>query len=328
MRKQRQVAFAGATIAAILLAGGCGTDGNSADGGDKVQPAADSEQAGSDYGSGGYGSAGGNADDAKKPAGKPGAAAKELAVREAPELGPIVTDSKGVTLYRFDEDSAGPSKSACVGGCAKTWPPVPADDATATAGIKAALLGAVARKDGTRQLTLGGWPVYRYSLDTKVGDTKGHGIGGTWNALAPDGKKAGQAAAEAPEQQPEKPADELSTTDDAKLGKILVDGKARTLYRFNKDSAWPMKFGCVGACLDTWKPAKPVLDKTKVSGVADKLITTLKRPDGTQQLAIDCWPVYWFTGDEKPGDTNGQGKQGLWFAVSPDGKKVGAGATG
>ncbi|MFH8979512.1 hypothetical protein [Streptomyces varsoviensis] len=110
------------------------------------------------------------------------------------------------------------------------------------------------------------------------------------------------------------------------LGKVLTDGKGRTLYRFDKDSAWPMRFGCTGACLDTWKPAKPA-DKSKLdAAVPAKLISTVTRPDGAEQLAVDCWPVYWFTGDKKAGDANGQGKMGLWFAVSGAGKKVTASA--
>ncbi|MFD0385119.1 hypothetical protein ACFQ2B_31405 [Streptomyces stramineus] len=102
---------------------------------------------------------------------------------------------------------------------------------------------------------------------------------------------------------------------------MLVDGQGRTLYRFDKDSAWPMKFACNDACLDTWKPARPV-EKSAVQGVPEKLITTVTRPDGTKQLAVDCWPVYWFTGDKKAGDIEGQGKQGVWFAVDDQGKKV------
>ena len=48
------------------------------------------------------------------------------------------------------------------------------------------------------------------------------------------------------------------------------------------------------------------------------------RPDGLKQQTIDCWPIYTFAGDTKPGDTNGQGVGGTWYVVSPDGKPVGA----
>ncbi len=56
-----------------------------------------------------------------------------------PELGDVLTDGSGLTLYRFDKDTANPPKSNCADDCATTWPPVPAEDATAGAGIDKAL---------------------------------------------------------------------------------------------------------------------------------------------------------------------------------------------
>ena len=220
-----------------------------------------------------------------------------------------------MTLYRFDEDTPKPAKSNCNDACATKWPPVPADDALAGAGIDSSKLGKVKRDDGTEQLTLEGWPVYRYAGDTKAGDTKGQGVGGTWNALAPDGKPAGKKAGGG--------ALELMVSNNADLGKIMVDGKGMTVYRFDKDSAWPMKTACVdAACLDKWKPVKAI-DTTKVSGVDASKVTSFKRPDGSKQAAFDCWLLYTFAGDKQPGDTNGQGVKGTWFAVTDKGKKAG-----
>ncbi|MEJ8641361.1 hypothetical protein WKI68_07500 [Streptomyces sp. MS1.HAVA.3] len=73
-----------------------------------------------------------------------------------------------------------------------------ADDVSAGEGIDATLLGAVERADGTRQLTVAGWPVYRYAKDTKAGDTLGEGVGGTWHVLGPDGKPAARAGSRRP----------------------------------------------------------------------------------------------------------------------------------
>lgn len=348
--KRRGAAAAGSVMAVLVLAAGCGSGGTaSGRSGNAVQPVGDSKAIGNGYGSG-YGSGGSGADPAAGAAGsgyggvEPSTSVRagQLAVRDIANVGSVVTDSAGLTLYRFDKDTAKPPTSNCFGDCATAWPPVPAADASAAQGIDASQLGEVTRADGSKQLTLGGWPVYRYAKDTQAGEAKGEGVGGTWHALAADGKKAvDQKGA----QKPETPATgamgsgmgsgmgngmgdmnaragtELSVATDAKLGKILVDGQGRTLYRFNKDSAWPMKFGCLDACLDTWKPAAPV-DKTKVSGIAAGLVGSVKRPDGSQQLTIDCWPVYLFTGDTQPGQTNGHNKQGLWFAVDDAGKKV------
>ncbi|GES29724.1 SCO0930 family lipoprotein [Streptomyces angustmyceticus] len=315
MSTRRRAGLAAMAVATLALTAACGSSDNQSAGtptADNVQPAgqgtSDYGSSGSASGTDGYGGQAGGDNGGKAPQAAPSAGT--LALHQDSELGPVVTDSKGMTLYRFDKDTADPSKSNCSGSCATTWPVVPADGASAPAGIDKSKLGSVTRADGTKQLTIGGWPAYRYVKDTKPGDTKGQGVGGTWNALAADGKKAGA----------EKPGD-VSVFNHPQLGSILVDGEGRTLYRFNKDSAWPMKFGCNDACLDTWKPAKPA-DRSKLNGIAPKLISTVTRPDGTRQLAVDCWPVYWFTGDKQPGDINGQGKMGLWFAVSKEGKKI------
>ncbi|MEU9032431.1 SCO0930 family lipoprotein [Streptomyces sp. NPDC048383] len=360
MISKRRAIAVGSVAAVLMFAAGCGGGTNATGNVNSVQPVGDGKAIGKDsgYGSGGYGSdaAAGSGSGSGSAAGgsaaeKAGAAGK-LAVRAIASVGSVVTDSAGATLYRFDKDTPKPPKSSCDGDCATVWPPVPADDATAAEGIEAGLLGEVTRTDGSRQLTLAGWPVYRYAKDTKPGEAKGEGVGGTWHALAPDGKKAidakgdakGGAAGEGADDaagnaeggttgeaaKPEaggaeeaKPAAaaELAVASNEKLGRILVDGKGNTLYRFDKDSAWPMKLGCLGACLDTWKPA-PVVDKTKVSGIPQEWIGSVKRPDGSMQLTIDCWPVYTFTGDTAPGQTNGHGKQNLWFAVNDAGKKV------
>ncbi|MFB7615553.1 hypothetical protein [Kitasatospora sp. NPDC056181] len=108
-----------------------------------------------------------------------------------PKLGTIVTDGAGFTLYRFDKDTAMPPMSNCNGNCASTWPPAPANGAATVKGIDSKLVGTVTRADGSKQLTLNGWPAYRYASDTKPGDTKGQGVGGIWFALTPTGGKAG-----------------------------------------------------------------------------------------------------------------------------------------
>jgi predicted lipoprotein with Yx(FWY)xxD motif len=241
------------------------------------------------------------------------AAAGELSVSANTELGNVLTDSGGLTLYRFDQDTAEPPKSNCDGDCAKAWPPVPADDATAGAGIDRALLGEVTRADGTKQLTIGGWPAYRYAKDTKAGDVAGQGVGGKWYALAPDGKKAKLS---------DLPG--LSTREDPNLGEIVVDKNGMTVYRFVKDEAWPKPVSnCTGACLEKWPAVAPVATND-TKDVQKKGLMSFTRSDGVKQMTVNCSPIYTFAGDKEPGDTNGQGVGGTWYAVAPDGKLVGA----
>ncbi|MFF3323948.1 SCO0930 family lipoprotein [Streptomyces sp. NPDC002889] len=321
MNTWRNASLAVTAAAVLALTTACGQEKGTETPNGQAVGAANPADAG--YGSDGYGSAGagaGAAAAAAKPAG-------QLAVWESKDLGKVVTDSAGFTLYRFDKDTAKPPKSNCEGDCAKAWPVVAAGGASAAPGTDADLIGEVTRADGSKQLTIDGWPMYRYAKDTKPGDVKGQGVGGTWYAASPDGKKAapGAGGGEGAEGEGGEPADlaGLSVKKDPKLGEIVVDKNGMTVYRFTKDSAWPMKTACTGACLDKWPVVEPV-DKNDTEGILKKGFVTFDRPDGIKQQTIDCWPIYTFAGDKKPGDTNGQGVGGTWFAVSPEGKPVGA----
>ncbi|MFE2147272.1 hypothetical protein ACFXA3_37030, partial [Streptomyces sp. NPDC059456] len=187
---KRGTTLAAVAVVVALTATACGGDDTKAADAKPAGAAAAAPAAAGDYGSdyGAGSAAGGDA------AGASGKGAGQLAIAQNEQLGSVLADSAGFTLYRFDKDTAKPPKSNCEGDCAKTWPVVPAGDATAAAGMDPSALGEVVRSDGSKQLTVGGWPVYRYSKDTKAGETKGQGVGGTWFALAPDGKKAAKGA--------------------------------------------------------------------------------------------------------------------------------------
>ncbi|MFE5812263.1 SCO0930 family lipoprotein [Streptomyces sp. NPDC056479] len=318
----RSASLVVSAVAVAALTTACGSE---------TAPPASSQNVGATAATGGYGSGTGlgSGYDAgaagQESAATQAASAGELTVATNAELGELLTDSDGMTLYRFDKDVAEPPKSNCDGDCATKWPPVPADDATAGVGIDKNKLGSVTRTDGTKQLTIDGWPAYRYAKDTKAGDVNGQGVGGTWYALAPTGKKAqGEGGAEAAD------LPGLSTRQDAKLGEIVIDKNGHTVYRFMKDSPWPMKTACTGECLEKWPVIEPVdAEDTegidlKGSGPRGQGYVVFDRPDGIKQQTIDCVPIYTFAGDKKPGDTNGQGVGGTWFAIRPDGKPVGA----
>ncbi|MFE9323974.1 hypothetical protein ACIHDR_41955 [Nocardia sp. NPDC052278] len=128
--------------------------------------------------------------DGTAPAGT--AKAVQLRVTSNPAVGQYVSDGSGRSLYRFDKDTATPSVSNCSGQCAVTWPPltVTRDQVLYAAGVDPQLVGFIERADGTCQITVGGWPVYYFSKDSKPGDLLGQGVGGTWFAVAPNGGKA------------------------------------------------------------------------------------------------------------------------------------------
>ncbi|MDO3700413.1 hypothetical protein Q3W71_01820 [Micromonospora sp. C28SCA-DRY-2] len=109
--------------------------------------------------------------------------------KKVARMGSVVTDQDGWILYRFDKDTNDPAASNCVDKCAEVWPPALTDGNPQLNGVSDDKVGTVTRQDGTRQITLDGWPLYRYIGDKKPGQWKGQGVGGTWFVVAPDGKK-------------------------------------------------------------------------------------------------------------------------------------------
>lgn len=267
-------------------------------------------------------------DPSSEPA-EPKAKPTTLEVASVTKLGKVVTDGEGKTLYRFDNDTARPPASTCQDACAKAWPPVWADaESPEVKGVEKSLIGKVKRPDGKWQVTLGGWPLYRFAKDKSPGDVKGQGVGGSWYAAAPTGKKAG-ALKEAKKQEPAandkwKGWTVVKAKKDAKLGLILTDGQGRTLYRFDKDKPKSPDSACNGACKKAWPPA--VFNgwkHLKLEGVDKKLVNFIERKDdGKCQLTVNGWPMYYFAKDQEAGDTNGQGVGGIWWVSTPEGKKA------
>ena len=110
---------------------------------------------------------------------------------ENTDLGNVLTDAQGRTLYLFGADMG--TTSVCSGACAQNWPPLLASGtATVGNGAKASLLGASTRSDGKQQVTYNGHPLYLFAGDHKAGDTNGQGVnafGGSWHALTATGNE-------------------------------------------------------------------------------------------------------------------------------------------
>lgn len=112
------------------------------------------------------------------------------------DLGTILVDSNGRTLYLFEKDSG--TTSACSGACASDWPPLRANGKpTVGSGVDAALVGTTTRSDGKPQVTYNGHPLYLYFADQAAGDTNGQGstaFGGGWYALTQAGDQVSDQA--------------------------------------------------------------------------------------------------------------------------------------
>ena len=110
-------------------------------------------------------------------------ASSTVLVREDAQLGKFLTDSKGLTLYIFKKDMS--SESTCYDACAQAWPAfIASGDLTLPAGVTGKL-DVTTRKDGTKQVTYNGAPLYYFAQDKSPGDTKGQGLGNVWFVAAP-----------------------------------------------------------------------------------------------------------------------------------------------
>lgn len=125
--------------------------------------------------------------------GSSGSAAGGVVAKDHPELGKVLTDSKGMTLYFTDQEADGTIR--CVEGCLSIWSPVMMD--SAPSGV-ADGLGVTDRESSGKQLTFEGKPLYTFRLDPGAGEVTGHnveddfsGIHFVWRAAIVGGQPAG-----------------------------------------------------------------------------------------------------------------------------------------
>jgi predicted lipoprotein with Yx(FWY)xxD motif len=113
------------------------------------------------------------------------------------------------------------------------------------------------------------------------------------------------------------------------LGKIIVDGRGRTLYLFEKDTRGHS--ACSGSCAMYWPPlitrGKPIAGR----GLKKSLLGTIRRANGARQVTYAGHPLYRYVLDTRAGQTNGEGLDdfgGGWDALSAAGKKIEGGSDG
>ncbi|HWO82900.1 MAG TPA: hypothetical protein VNM38_03820 [Solirubrobacterales bacterium] len=181
----KRTIYALCLIGAIAAVAGCGGGDSTSSGsvyggsgGGGKKPAAETSEAGA---KGGYGETG------ETSSGGDGI----VSAAKVGDLGTILVDSEGRTLYDFHKDKG--SASACYGACAAAWPPLLTEgDPQAQGPADRSMLDTTRRKDGTDQVTYNGWPLYTYAGDRKPGEANGNDIdefGAEWYALQPNGQE-------------------------------------------------------------------------------------------------------------------------------------------
>ncbi len=96
---------------------------------------------------------------------------------------------------------------------------------------------------------------------------------------------------------------------------ILTDPSGMTLYTFANDQ--PGTSTCNGGCASTWPPFQPPAGDLTLPDGATGTLDQIMRADGTMQVTYNGMPLYYYAGDMNPGDTNGEGIGGVWYAAQP-----------
>lgn len=155
----------------VLALAGCSDDNGNGDGGSTAAPSAPAP----------------SPSPSEAPSETAPAAAAELGVATS-DLGEIVVDGQGMTVYMFTNDTQGSGSSVCTDQCAAAWPAVHAAAATPSVEGVTGEVGTITGVDGELQVTLNGWPLYTYAQDQAPGDVTGQGVGSVWYVISPAGE--------------------------------------------------------------------------------------------------------------------------------------------
>ncbi len=106
---------------------------------------------------------------------------------------------------------------------------------------------------------------------------------------------------------------------------VLTNTQGMTLYYFTADSA--TQSACSGSCAQTWPPLLFTGSggPTSSTSLAGKL--NVQTDANGNQVEYNGHPLYVFSGDTVPGQTNGEGLFGMWFVATPNLSVQGGGST-
>ena len=107
----------------------------------------------------------------------------------------------------------------------------------------------------------------------------------------------------------------VQVTTHSEHGVILTDGEGMTLYLFTQDEEGEST--CYDQCAEAWPPLIVEGSPTIPDGLPGEFGTT-ERDGGSVQVTYNGMPLYYWQGDEEPGDATGHGVNDVWFVVNPE----------
>jgi predicted lipoprotein with Yx(FWY)xxD motif len=109
---------------------------------------------------------------------------------------------------------------------------------------------------------------------------------------------------------------------DSDLGQILTAANGMSVYMFMPDAQGDPT--CTADCATAWPPLTVAdgASATGGDGVDAALLGTATHSEAGTQVTYNGWPLYYFSGDSAPGDTNGEGQGGVWYVLDPAGNPI------
>jgi predicted lipoprotein with Yx(FWY)xxD motif len=108
------------------------------------------------------------------------------------------------------------------------------------------------------------------------------------------------------------------------FGTMLVAANGKTLYRYTLDRKGVNKCTSNKVCAKYWPRllVKPGTKPTAGGAAKAALLGTIKASGGMRQVTYAGFPLYFFSGDSKAGQTKGQAFLKEWYVVNTKGAFV------
>lgn len=232
-----------------------------------------------------------------------------LRIARSSEFESYLTDSAGRALYMFANDIAGSKDSACLGDCARAWPPFDVLVAEPGAGIDSAYVSRFHRQDGLWQTTYKGHALYYRAAEAGTRVVTGDGVDGRWFVARNYFAFLSTARTFAP-------------AGGAGMSAFLTDGFGRTLYVCLDDQPRTAAAEAVSSCDVQCTVRRPTFtgdvsnEPILPSVLRSADVLAMQRSDGQPQLTYRGWPLYYFHGDVTAGATEGHNDR-AWRAIDP-----------
>jgi predicted lipoprotein with Yx(FWY)xxD motif len=111
----------------------------------------------------------------------------------------------------------------------------------------------------------------------------------------------------------------VKVAQDKFLGNYLVNQSGFTLYYYQNDSK-TIGTGtstCYDNCSVLWPPFYAA-ELTLPENLRSIDFGEITRTDGLKQTTFMGWPLYLYSKDNEPEETQGQGVDGIWHVIDPD----------